>query len=313
VDAPLALEGVPRELGYAQGRAARTSIRRACAGAGPVAETLARFGVLPRERARWLRDVRRHFPHQAEWLEGAARGAGVSLGSLVRAAADALSARDGAWSAADGTLSALDGTLLALARPGGAWLARGVASDAVLRRVAPEGRFRSLELARPLLPAPDLGVNEAGLAVAVRSGAAADPRCAAPAALLARDCLERFDSVSSALDWCLGRPAAPGAALLFADASGRLAGVLLAAHERRVLRPENGVLALGVDESALGALRARRAEPAAPDLSAALGVAPGGYALADPARRALQLAGGAVVSLDSGGAESATANAAGGA
>lgn len=275
--APLALEGVPRELGFEQGRAARDSLRRLCAARGVIPTALERIGHLTRPRARWLRDVRRHFPHQAEWLEGAARGAGLPLAALVRAACDALAAPAGVLIAVSGAAETL--------------LARTAASDAEVRRVAPEGRLCSLEVARPLLPAPELGVNEAGLAVAASSGTAPDPRCAAPAALLARDCLERFESVTSALAWCLGRPAAPGAALLLADASGEVAGVELEAGGRRVRRPEGGVLVLGADAVRSARIAKQLGQRAVElrDLEEALGGDPGACAGADPVRRRLAL------------------------
>ena len=47
-------------------------------------------------------------------------------------------------------------------------------------------------------------------------------RCAAPAWLLAQDCLERFEALGPALDWCCERPGGGGGALLLADAGGRL-------------------------------------------------------------------------------------------
>jgi hypothetical protein len=202
--------------------------------------------------------VRRHFPHQGEWLEGAARGSGLPLAVWVREA----SAR----------LAAPPHGLLAWEADGAFVIGCGPLGAAGLRRVHPEGRFRSLELADPWLPAPWLGVNEAGLAVAACAGARSDGHRHAPAALFARDCLERFESVASALAWCLGRPAAPGGALLFADAAGELAGVELLASERRVRRPELGKLALGAE-------------------------APEARASADPRRRRL-VWGGAELSLD---------------
>ena len=175
--------------------------------------------------------MRRHFPHQAEWLEGAARGAGLPLAWFVREAA--------------ARLAGPPQGLLAYEVDGAPVIACGPVSTAWLRRMHPEGRFRSVELAEPWLPSPWIGVNEAGLAVAACAGSRPDGLRRAPAALFARDCLERFDTVASALAWCLGRPAAPGGALLFADAAGEVAGVELLDGERRVRRPEVGKLALG--------------------------------------------------------------------
>jgi hypothetical protein len=227
---PIVLEGVPRELGFAQGRAARAALEAACGRRDVLARVLDALGSMNGDSARWWRDLRRHFPHQAEWLEGAARGAGLPLPALARTAR--------------ASLVAPPQPLVAL-EDGEVRLVCAAPARASLRRVAPEGRFRSLELALPELPTPWLGVNEAGLAVAATPGALGASACAAPAAHFARDCLERFESVASALAWCLGRPAAAGAALLLADASGEIAGVELTAEGRRVRRPEDGVLALG--------------------------------------------------------------------
>ncbi|HVH19188.1 MAG TPA: hypothetical protein VNF72_12875 [Myxococcota bacterium] len=272
---PIDLEGVPRELGFAQGRAARAELQAICGPRDVLARALDGLGHMDAGSARWWRDLRRHFPHQAEWLEGAARGAGLPLPALARNARASLAAPQHA--------------LVAL-EDGEARLVCATPARASLRRVAPEGRFRSLELALPELPTPWLGVNAAGLAVAATPGALGVGTCAAPAAHFARDCLERFESVASALAWCLGRPAAPGAALLLADASGEIAGVELTAQGRRVRRPERGVLAFGVD----------------PALATALEKEPGA-ACADPRARALSYRG-VTLSFEEPPSQSATAS-----
>lgn len=272
---PIDLEGVPRELGVALGRAARAELEAACGGRGALARALDGFGHMDAGSARWWRDLRRHFPHQAEWLEGAARGAGLPLPALARTAR--------------ASLLGSPQPLVAL-EDGEARLACAVPARASLRRVAPEGRFRSLELALPELPTPWLGVNEAGLAVAATPGAGGGGACAAPAAHFARDCLERFESVASALAWCLGRPAAPGASLLLADAAGEIACVELAADGPRVRRPERGVLALGV----------------APGLAAAF-EKESDTACAHPRARALTYRG-ALLSFEAAPSHSATAS-----
>jgi hypothetical protein len=87
-------------------------------------------------------------------------------------------------------------------------------------------------------------VNEAGLALAVAAHAAPGGSArdtAAPPLLLVQECLQRFETVSRAIEWCESRPAA-GATLLIADASGRIAGVEFSASGARVLDPVDGVL-----------------------------------------------------------------------
>jgi len=220
----LACEGVPRDLGRDQGAALAAEIR-AAAGDPVLRRLAAHVGAEGRASRRWLRDVRRHFPHQAEWLEGLARTARVSPLGLVRALRASL-------------CSEAAGVALAVVSPSGLQLARSAVPGAVLRRMRPEGRFASLEVASPLLAAPWAGVNECGLAVAAIGGPELPSDCAGSAVLLARDCLERFDGLDSALAWCLGRPAAGGASLLLADAAGGLAAVEFARADRRVRRAD---------------------------------------------------------------------------
>lgn len=221
-------EGAPRDLGRDQAAAATRAIRAAVAAGSTLSRLRDRFGIGDAHTMRWRRDARRYFPHQHEWLEGVARGAGVPDRALWRAAIAELERER------DALLVGAEGVALWRSEPDGAQL----------RRVRPEGRFVSIELASPLLASPWIGINEAGLAVAT-SGGARPGACRAHAALLARDCLERFEAVESALAWCLGRPAAPGAAILLADSAGELAGVELSAPGRRVRRPEAGILVLG--------------------------------------------------------------------
>jgi hypothetical protein len=230
--------GAPRDLGLDQAASARAAVRAASARGGVIARWRDRLpGEV--EISRWQRDLRRYFPHQHEWLEGVARGSGVPDRALLRAAiAELARGQDALLIGAEG--AGRDGA----EGEGGTVLWRTESPGVVLRRVRPEGRFVSIELASPLLACPWIGLNEAGLAVAV-TGGSQPGRCRAHAALLARDCLERFEAVESALVWCLSRPVAPGASILLADALGEIAGVELHASGRRVRRPEGGVLTLG--------------------------------------------------------------------
>jgi hypothetical protein len=221
--------GAPRDLGRDQGAAARAALR-ARAGGGAWRRALDRVGVCEAPLARWRRELRRHFPHQHEWLEGAARAAGLPDLSLMRAASAELTRER-------------EAVLLGVESGGAVQLWRTAAPDTLLRRVAPDGRLASLELASPLLACPWLGVNQAGLGVAA-TGAGAGASDLAPA-LFARDCLERFEQVESALAWCLLRPVGAVGSILLADAHGGLAGVAYGRSGRSVRRPSAGALALG--------------------------------------------------------------------
>jgi hypothetical protein len=193
-----------------------------------------------------VREIRRHYPQVYERAAGLARGAGVPR----RLVLTRLSAEAGGC---DRPRSS-EGPLLAVA-PSRSGASAGIAKTVdlpselgvglVLRRSRPDPGFVSLEVTMPSLPAALAGVNEAGLALAVAAhakpcGSARDT--AAPPLLLVQECLQRFETVSRAIEWCESRPAATGATLLIADASGRIAGVEFAGSGARVLDPRDGVL-----------------------------------------------------------------------
>ena len=222
MQAPIECAGAPRDIGLDQGRACR-------------AELWARFAALPGwRRLAWrlgagspaalLREVARHFPHQAESLAGLAVGARVPRGWL----AARLAAR------APGAAVALGGD--------GARVAWRTEGPGILRRSRPEGLFASVEWTRPELPFALAGVNERGLAVAV---AGETVGASVPAVLLAQDCLERFARLDAALEWCATRPATGDAVLLLADETGEVGGVEVLGGGRRVLRPADGRLFAG--------------------------------------------------------------------
>jgi hypothetical protein len=217
--------GAPRDLGFAEGagRAREVAAFVSRHTPGPLAE-------------RVERDVWRHFPHLAERCAGMARGARVSRRALVRA----LEAELGL-----GAQSPSDGIALGLAAdrtPAGPRLLRVLPEALRLRRSHPDSGYASLEATLPGLPGALAGVNEAGLAAAVRSlPLEAESPCAAPAFLLAQHCLQHFDDVEKAVDWCLRRPGGGRAALLFADAHTQ-AGVLLEPQRRTHLHPVDGLL-----------------------------------------------------------------------
>jgi hypothetical protein len=276
--------GAPRDLGIDQGRAARAAVR-AAVGDLPLG---ARIGF-PSPRARQCaRDAVHHFPHMSERLAGLARGAGVprsTLGSLLAreleggagTAAVLLSERTGA------------GPLLArtLPAPGG-W---------IVRRSAPEHDWTSIEVAQPWLVPAFAGVNRAGLAVAAIVSAPASGSCvanAAPALLLAQDCLQRWDTVQKAIEWCERRPCGGSASLLLADAEGDAVEIQVRGAERALRRASDGVLACASDAARAADLAKALAEARVALAPAALAEAVGrgaACAVLDPLARTLAIGG----------------------
>lgn len=269
-------------MGLDQGRACAAELRERFEALSPLQRLAWRLGVAAPPSRPLARELSRHFPHQAEALAGLAVGAGVpaawlaeQLGAELRREAATLPVGLATTGAVAGVARALDGP----------WL---------LRRSRPEGLFASLELTRPWLPNALLGVNERGLAVAVVAGEAAD--VGAPGALLAQDCLERFEALEAALEWCEGRPGAGRAVVLVADACGDAAGIEIGSGRRRVLRPEGGLVA-GGGAPGEAAERIKSLAQAAPvGVEELARVIPGGGAAALAGERRLAV-GGDVFSL----------------
>jgi hypothetical protein len=240
----ISCEGAPRDVGGDQGRACAALLGSAYDALPGRERARLRLGRLDPELRRLARDLARYFPRQAEAIDGMARMARVPRGWLVERLARDLCSPEGA----------VRGSALAAGvelAGGSALAARSCTPGFILRRSAPEGGFRALELTTPWLTGSLAGVSEAGLAVAVVRGVGGDTStaCAAPAALLVQDCLHRFESLEGALDWCLGRPASGPATLVFADADGEIAGVSISGERRSVLRPAAGLVLAGeVDE-----------------------------------------------------------------
>jgi hypothetical protein len=308
-----ACSGAPRDLGFDQGRAAARAVRSAAA-ALPLAARLGLASPLlggDPLAARSRRDASCFFPHMSERLAGLARGAGAS-----RRALEALLARELASGGADRrgeapARSAASG-LAVVAAPertgGGALAARTLIAPAgvgawpwLLRRSAPEHDWRSLEVTLPWLVPALAGVNECGLAVLALVHPPAPgslDACAAPALLLAQDCLQRCDGTQKAIEWCERRPAGGSAALLFADASGDVAELAVEGAERSLRRLRDGVLASAADPARAAGLEKACAEQARLDAAGLARVlaGPAGFAGApvvvlDPVRRALELGG----------------------
>jgi hypothetical protein len=248
--------------------------------------------------AKLHRDLRRYFPHQSEWLEGMARAAGVPQRALIRALA-ASAGPEAPPAAALGASSEV-GTRVACPVP----------PRAALRIVRPEGRFASVELALPAATAPLAGVNEAGLAVAVVPRTYLPGRVAPPPTLFARDCLERFETVEPALEWCLSRPAAAGGALLLADACGELVRVDASIPHRQPIVSAAHWLALGITGTEPPAWVKRGDLADAEELESALAATlaseapPGGASLlVDPIGRRLRMTGGDWIPVSAAPAE----------
>jgi len=229
-------EGAPRDLGFDQGTRCRRALRAAYRSEPRWRRARIRLLAGSDADRRMRRELRRFHPQQAETLEAMARAARVPLAWLVAQLAESASAS-----------SRADAILLAAASPiaaRGGLLARSLPADAIVRRSRPDAGFRSVELIRAWGVAPLAGVNEAGLAVAclARPAGAASARQVAPVALLAHDCLRRFDRLEGAVDWLSVRPGGGKSILVLTDATGEIAGVSADGDERRVLRPADGLI-----------------------------------------------------------------------
>jgi hypothetical protein len=127
----------------------------------------------------------------------------------------------------------------------GGLLARNLPADVIVRRCRPDHGFASIEIAQPWAAAPLAGVNETGLSVMciVEGDERDSSSCAAPASLLAQDCLRRFDHLDGAVEWLLTRPGGGRSTLLLADSAGEIASVHAKGDERTVFRPADGLIA----------------------------------------------------------------------
>ncbi|MDJ0849237.1 MAG: C45 family autoproteolytic acyltransferase/hydrolase [Myxococcota bacterium] len=245
----LECRGAPRDLGLDQGRAARDPVRLAARRSG--ARRLRRDPRLQRVE----RDLERFFPHLSERTQGLARGARVRRRQLAALLARELADHDDRVARAGAGVGL---AVTALRGGGEARIARsldlpsGLESSFAVRRSAPDNDYRSLELSLPWLVAPVAGVNEHGLAAAITtvppaSKALAD--CMAPAGLLVQDCLQRFDGVEKAVEWCERRPAGGSASILLADAEGQIASVIVDGPGRTLRRPGDEGVLIGLGRS----------------------------------------------------------------
>ncbi len=229
-------EGAPRDLGFDQGVQCRAAL--AAAYRRRSLSQRVRLRLPPESNAcRMARlEIRRFYPQQAEMLEALSHASGVPLAWLIEMlAGDRRPAAPAAALALAAASAHTDCEGL---------LARALPVAAIVRRSRPESGFRSIECTQPWRVAALAGVNEAGLAVACVSNpvARAAAHSAAPAALLAQDCLRRFESLDAAIDWLLVRPGGGSSLLMLADLSGEIAGVAVDGDQRRLLRPADGLM-----------------------------------------------------------------------
>jgi hypothetical protein len=274
--------GAPRDLGLDQGQACGARVREQLREQTPLATRLAAWLPGGRSRRIW-RDVECYFPHQAERTLGLSSGVRVPARTLMAPLARLLEG-DGAGLGV-GVAGEGRALLVRSCRAPGAWL---------VRHSAPDNDYRSVELTQAWSVAATIGVNEHGLAAMVTAlprTTAALEGCAAPAALLVQDVLQRFDSVDKAMEWALRRPAGGEASVLFADSTGALGGVHVEGRTRRVLEPEEGLLfglappaqRMSLEKAAAGVLRLD-GEGLARSLAS---MGPATVAVADPAGRRL--------------------------
>ena len=280
--------GHPRDMGLAQGTAARVVI----------AKELSRLG-LPSARSRLPslrplatgstrgrgagRELFRHFAHLAERLEGLAKNADVPLDSVldlhlrVREGGQAgglLSRRASlgtkTMSGAQNSKTALLERSLPMALPGEAgW---------VVRHSRPTVGFRSVEITLPWLVSSVAGVNEGGLAVMAGPLLWGTPGDAgsAPSHVLVQECLQRFEDLDGALGWCQKRPVEGDQSFVLADATGAVATVISTGGRQRVQAGEGELFVESGEGVEVGQDAAKA--PAAPD-----------RVVLDPTARTLQL------------------------
>jgi hypothetical protein len=296
---PISCEGAPRDQGLSQGSALRAPIRDWASRVGASARRSFLSSLRPLAAGPVLgsgagREVLRHHPHIAERIDGLARGAELPLASLMQlvipgaghAACTGVAPTDAPAHVAhlsDSEQGGLARALPAHAAPGCRW---------ILRRSLPEVGFRSVEVTLPWQASCVAGVNERGLAIAivpeVEGSAAAS--LAAPAILLIQDCLQRFADLDSALEWCAGRPVAPGVSIAVSDESGNCAAARLTAEGCRVQRSAPGqetIVCGGASDSA-AELR-KRLDAGEPPLTALRSGGAAGALVLDPKARSLRL------------------------
>ena len=234
--------GHPRDLGEAQGQRLALQIQeQACALDGTRRPWFPSLRGLTSGVQRGTgvgREVIRHYTHLAERMDGLARGAGVSIDSILalHAKVEATVEESDALLHPEMAVSAVD-----LNDQGGVILARSLSEASTaeanfcIRKSRPAVGFASVEIVLPWMCTSLAGVNQAGLAACIvpsPGGSSRDQVDPSPL-LLVQECLQRFESVETAQDWAMNRPAWGWATLLLADASGDRVQVDYAGDQRR--------------------------------------------------------------------------------
>ena len=206
------------------------------------------FPVLARWRARRSLEgpLRRHYPEQAARMDGIARGSGLSPALLYLGLGAELLLNEVHWLPGACSALAVSG---ARSGSGAPMIAKnfdyppGFRVGFCVRRSAPRGGLRSLDVTVVPLAGCHSGVNEAGLAVTYNYGYPQE-RAAVPLpiTLLVQRMLERCARVSEALELARTAPRAGGALLTVADAAGDSAAFELSPGRCGVRPAQEGVV-----------------------------------------------------------------------
>ena len=251
--------GTPREMGLAQGAAARPKIHAARL-------ALAELEAFRIQQPRWLpygvyrclaeqkasrflaAPLARDYPAMNERLAGIAEGAGISLkGILLINGLEPLLASVGGCTACPGACSAV-AVRGRRSMTGEPIIARNfdylplVQPFYLVRESRPSHGLRAVEFtSAPLAGAVD-GMNEAGLCITYNYGFTTDqPKTpAAPISMAITEALERCRTVTEAADFISSMPRWGGALLMLADANGDIASLELSSTRHYLRRPAEG-------------------------------------------------------------------------
>ena len=256
-------EGAAREMGLAQGAAAKSKIHAARAALAELeAFRMQQPRWLPYRTYRWLAERRasrfletplaRDFADIQQRLIGIAEGSGIGLGAtLLFNALEPVLSSLGGCTACPGACSAVAvrGSRSATGEP---MIARNfdylplIQPFYLVRESRPKGGLRALEFTTaPLAGAVD-GMNEAGLCITYNYGFTTDepPEAAAPISMAITEALQRCRTVEEAAASIQSRRRWGGGILMLADAGGDIASLELSSTREFLRRPEEGADAL---------------------------------------------------------------------